>query len=211
MENSSNESTKTAYNRLAENYENRWRQYLSHTHEIFLSKLSPDKHDILLDLSCGTGLLASQLLDKGFTFDRLVLNDLSEEMLSIARQRLEKKSKKIRFSNHSVSSLPFESQSFTKILCLNSFHHYPDQSSAIRECRRLLKPGGQLNLLDWNNSGLFKAVNFAIKQYSPEMINTCSFRQAKDYLKNNSFTIHEEMEWYWRYWKFFSFKAIKKV
>lgn len=143
-----NDSTKTAYNQLADKYENRWRLYLSHTHEVFLSQFSSDKDDILLDLSCGTGLLASQLIDRGFTFDRIVLNDLSEEMLSIARQRLEGKSKKISFSNHTASALPFPSRSFTKIICLNSFHHYPDQSSAVRECHRLLKPGGKFYLLD---------------------------------------------------------------
>lgn len=153
-------------------------------------------------------MLASQLVNRNYNFNRLVLNDISENMLSIAKQRM-KETSGIEYSNKDVTELPFKDNSFTKILCLNAFHNYPDQVSVIRESHRILKSDGKLFLLDWNNSGFFKLVNFLISYSTQEIINTRSMREASQLFKNHSFSVSDEQKWYWGYWKLFYFIATK--
>lgn len=198
--------TSDAYDRRADAYENRWKRYLEHTHHAFLARLETSPDDIILDLSCGTGLLARQMIDRGYRFGRMVLNDISDRMLASARRRLGD-NPAIGFTAHEASDLPFDGGSFTKILCLNAFHHYRDKQAAAAECRRVLRPGGQLFILDWNNSGFFRPVNFVISRTVSGHIDTCSMTEADDIFTACDFSTAGHHEWYWYYWKFFSFKA----
>lgn len=200
-------STTEAYDNLADNYESRWKKYLTHTHEAFLSSLKTSENDTILDISCGTGLLAQQLVDQKFAFNRLILNDISKEMLNIAKQRL-RDIPRISFSQNEASQLPLAEHSLNKILCLNALHHYPNPIAVIQECRRVLRPEGKLYILDWNNSGFFRLINFFIRLSVPETISTLSLAEAEQLCRQESFTVHNQREWYWRYWKFYQFIAI---
>ena len=71
--------------------------------------------------------------------------------------------------------------------CANSFHHYPHQDLAVREMRRVLRPGGRLILVDGYRVGAHaieaKAASYArrweaeIKQY--EAGSNISLQTAK--------------------------------
>lgn len=197
-----------SYNQEAESYEKAWSSYLNHTHRHFLEELQTSPDDIILDASCGTGLLAQQLITAGFPFDKLVLNDIAEEMLQQAKDRLGKHPD-ISFSRQSVHDLEFKSQAFSKILCLNAFHNYFDQQKTINCFKDLLQSEGQLLLLDWNNSGLFRPVNWLIQQWVPEHIDTKSLPEMEKLLLEAGFQIHHKKQWYYKYWKFFFIKAEK--
>ncbi|HKW49579.1 MAG TPA: class I SAM-dependent methyltransferase [Gemmatimonadaceae bacterium] len=41
-----------------------------------------------------------------------------------------------------AEELPWASQSMDRVLCINAFHHFVDKSAFLRECRRVLRPGG---------------------------------------------------------------------
>lgn len=45
-----------------------------------------------------------------------------------------------------AEALPFESQSFDKVLCLDTLEHVQDEAKAIDEIHRVLKPGGSVIL-----------------------------------------------------------------
>jgi ubiquinone/menaquinone biosynthesis C-methylase UbiE len=197
-----------AYNGIAQTYEQRWAAYLRHTHRTFLQQLKLSKSDHILDLSSGTGLLASELIQAGLPFTRLVLNDPSSEMLNVARNRLPSRPD-IEFSGSLAHELPFGDNSFTQVYSLNAFHHYPFQKQVIAEVFRVLKPGGQLLIQDWNRSGFFRPVNALIRWWVPDYIDTRSYEECRQMVLNEGFSILESRIWNYRYWKFFLMVAEK--
>lgn len=52
------------------------------------------------------------------------------------------------FINGDSEHLPFPDESFDVLTCSHSFHHYPHQAAAVREMKRILRPGGRLMLID---------------------------------------------------------------
>lgn len=198
------EIDKTArwYNKRASKYEEKWARYLFHTHESFLKFFECEGKDRILDISAGTGLLAKYLLDRGYAFSEMVLNDVSEEMLRIARHRFEG-NPSISFSEESSEELRFEDQSFDRVISINSFHHYNNQEKVISEIRRVLKPGGKVYILDWNRKGIFNLVNYGIDLFSDETIQTLNIDEIGKMLEGSSFRIEEQKEWRYSYWNFY--------
>lgn len=95
----------------------------------------------VLDLGCGAGVVLEGLLDAGFT--NLTGVDLSADMLELAERRL------ARFDPCTFTlreagcfSLPFPDHTFDAVLCMGVFGYFDDVDAALREIRRVLKPGG---------------------------------------------------------------------
>lgn len=200
--------TANGYNQNAHRYEKRWQQYLSHTHQQLLKQLQTDANDVILDASCGTGLLAHHLIRKEYPFKTLVLNDISTEMQQRAQERLGERPT-ISFTNQPVQNLDFNAKSYSKILCLSAFHNYTDQKKVIRHFWNVLQPGGKLYLLDWNNSGWFRPINWMIAQWASEYIDTRSMQEISYLLSQAQFELLLQKEWYFRYWKFYLVVARK--
>jgi SAM-dependent methyltransferase len=91
--------------------------------------------DCLLDVGGGTGRVAKHL--DPFPCPAWVL-DLSLGMLREARgQRLVP-------CRAVAEGLPFADGAFSRIVAVDSFHHFHDQGAAAREMLRVLAPGGRL-------------------------------------------------------------------
>jgi ubiquinone/menaquinone biosynthesis C-methylase UbiE len=163
--------TINSYNQAADQYEQQWEAYLKHTHHALFTQLITENDDVILDASCGTGLLAKYLVDYNFPFKKLILNDISAQMQQKAKQRLGDHPG-IMFNQQKAGDLWLEGTKVDKIICLSAFHNYPHQKQALQRFYELMHPGGQLYLLDWNNSGWFRPVNWVIKQWVPETFNT---------------------------------------
>jgi ubiquinone/menaquinone biosynthesis C-methylase UbiE len=74
--------------------------------------------------------------------------DLSPEMLDLARLRADELNRAVDLQEADAQALPFPDASFDTVVCTYSLCNVPDDSIAIREMRRALKPGGQLILVD---------------------------------------------------------------
>lgn len=74
--------------------------------------------------------------------------DLSSEMLAIARERAEELGRSVDLREADAQALPFEDASFDTVVCTYSLCNVPDDAVAIREMKRVLKPGGRLILVD---------------------------------------------------------------
>jgi ubiquinone/menaquinone biosynthesis C-methylase UbiE len=88
----------------------------------------------LLDIGCGTGstLSASQ------TYHTAVGCEFSKEAL-----RLSKKRGIELLARSNAEQLPFKSGSFDVVTALDVIEHIDDDEAAIRELRRVMKPGGK--------------------------------------------------------------------
>jgi len=96
----------------------------------------PDRHDLaILDAGCGTGLMLMEMQHLGRTEGV----DISKEALAFCRERgLD------NVREASVLSLPFEQESFDVVTALDVVEHLDDDTGALREWSRVLKPGGRV-------------------------------------------------------------------
>jgi SAM-dependent methyltransferase len=103
----------------------------------------------MLDVGCGTGSLLT-LLARDERAELLVGLDYAKEMVRRAADKsaASEHAEKLQVINGDSERLPLADQSFDIVTCCNSFHHYPHQAAAIREFRRVLRPGGRLVLID---------------------------------------------------------------
>lgn len=200
--------TAEGYNQNANRYEKRWKKYLAHTHQRLLKHLHTKGDDVILDASCGTGLLAQHLISEAYPFKKLVLNDISTDMQQKAKERLGEKPD-VLFTQQPVQNLDLEAESHAKVLCLNAFHNYTNQIEVLEQFWHILQPGGKVYLLDWNRSGWFLPVNWMINHWASEYINSRSLEEISHLLSEAQFELLLQKEWYFRYWKFFLIVAQK--
>ena len=91
----------------------------------------------ILDLGCGTGELARALAGQGFQVTGI---DISEASLAVAREQ----NPGVSFQNADMTALPFPNSHFDAVIAMTSLEFCRDKITALREIKRVLKPGGYL-------------------------------------------------------------------
>jgi SAM-dependent methyltransferase len=104
----------------------------------------PGNRDGVLDLGCGPGLWTIELARRGCT--RIVAADLTENALTLARQRCETYGIAARFSRENAERMTFPDASFSHVNCQGVIHHAPSAEACVREIARVLRPGGTASL-----------------------------------------------------------------
>ena len=94
----------------------------------------------VLDVGAGTGTLSLQVLARGVEPARLTLIDQSEPMLSKARAKPQLAHATIVCKDAHV--LPFESESFDRVVSSGSIYYFPKPVVALREQMRVVRRGG---------------------------------------------------------------------
>ncbi|RQH10708.1 methyltransferase domain-containing protein [Bradyrhizobium sp. RP6] len=103
-----------------------------------LDRVAPGRGDSMLDVACGTGVVARLAQQRGHA-GRIVGIDLNKAMLAVARA----KSGSVEWIEGSALDLPFDARSFDVVLCQLGLQFFPDRSLALREMVRVLKPRGR--------------------------------------------------------------------
>ena len=102
---------------------------------------------IILDLSCGTGLVARRLAQQKIS-EYLIALDYSEKMLQVLRKRLEREKifnpENFTIIRGDAESLPFLANSLDAIYAGAAMHCWENPQRGIEEVYRTLKPGGKL-------------------------------------------------------------------
>lgn len=104
-------------------------------------------HRRILDACCGTGELTELLRQKILPGGCITGVDFCDSMLEIARQR-HRAVKNVRYEAGNIQQLAFSDASFDAVYNCFSLRNLRDISGAIKEMCRVIKPGGQLIIID---------------------------------------------------------------
>jgi SAM-dependent methyltransferase len=117
----------------------------------------PRTGERVLDLACGTGVVARLATRYVGMAGGVVGLDVNRAMLSVAAEV--SPHAQIRWSAASALALPFTNRAFDLILCQQGLPFFPDPMRALREMHRVLRPDGRTALIVWR--GLRHSPGFA--------------------------------------------------
>jgi ubiquinone/menaquinone biosynthesis C-methylase UbiE len=106
----------------------------------------------VLEVGCGTGTLLLMIAEQHAGVSVIGL-DPDPRALARARHKAAIASRSIRLDRGFADALPYADGSFDRVLSSFMFHHLADseeRQQTLREIRRVLKPGGRLELLDFS-------------------------------------------------------------
>jgi len=154
-----------------------WYRSLHHLLLNIVQSLSLPKSSQILDAGCGTGGFTNELSSLG----QVTGLDISPLALGLAK----KKYPKIRFIKSSVNKLPFNKNLFDLVTSISVlYHRQVDDSKALREICRVLRPKGYIIIIlpafSWAYSNHDQAVH-GKKRYT--------LSQAINILKKSGFKV----------------------
>jgi ubiquinone/menaquinone biosynthesis C-methylase UbiE len=147
----------------------------------------PDRETVLLDVGSGLGGAALRLAEKvGCSVTGL---DLVESNVQIASATAERRglTELVRFQQGDATDLPFDDNSFTMIWGQDAWAHVPDRALLLKECARVLAPGGRIVFADFLLIG--REDDFYHTTLLPELVCPSyeTFEGYRGFLEDNGF------------------------
>jgi ubiquinone/menaquinone biosynthesis C-methylase UbiE len=105
--------------------------------------------DRVLDVACGTGIVARCAKERLGPQSVVVGVDVSPPMIAVASER----GPTVDWRVGSADALPIvDSQRFDVVLCQQGLQFFPDKPAALREMRRVLAPAGRVAISCWRSA-----------------------------------------------------------
>lgn len=100
----------------------------------------------ILDCGAGTGSTALLALEKVGASGKVVLYDMSDGLLAVARKRIKAAgfSDRVEFVKGDLHDLPFDDNSFDVVFSTYSMCPISDPEKGVKELYRVTKPGGRI-------------------------------------------------------------------
>ena len=148
--------------------------------------LDPSDDDRVLDVGCGTGFATEGLLERT---ERVHGLDQSRHQLERAWAKFGKNDR-VRFYRGDAERLPFADDAFDAVWSSGSIEYWPDPVAALREFRRVVRPGGGVLVVgpDAPHSSVFERVADAIMLFYDEegadrMFDAAGFEQFEHHIQ----------------------------
>jgi ubiquinone/menaquinone biosynthesis C-methylase UbiE len=104
-----------------------------------LRRAAPRAGEAVLDLACGTGVVARAVAPMVGRQGEVTGLDVSPSMLEVARTRAAAERLPIAWKEGSALELPFPEQWFDLVVCQQGLQFFPDHLAALKEVRRVLR------------------------------------------------------------------------
>jgi demethylmenaquinone methyltransferase/2-methoxy-6-polyprenyl-1,4-benzoquinol methylase len=124
-----------------------------------------------LDLCCGTGDMTFALEKRAQGKAKIVGADFAHPMLCRAASKSEKRDKALNWIEADALRLPFADGSFGLVTTAFGFRNLADYNAGLREILRVLRPGGQVGILECSEpEGVFgKLYGVYFRQVLPKI------------------------------------------
>jgi ubiquinone/menaquinone biosynthesis C-methylase UbiE len=146
----------------------------------FISLLDIQRNDHILEVGFGPGTVLQAISD--IDTDGFIAGiDASPLMVKQASKRNAAAvgAGRMQLQQGFVQSLPYEDESFDKVVSINSVHIWPDKSVGVKEIRRVLKPGGLIALAlqppQTRDEGKIRQLGVELV----ELLNATSFQRTR--------------------------------
>ena len=116
----------------------------------------PEGGDVL-EVAPGPGFLSIEMAKTGRL--RVTGLDISKTFVEIARRNADDVGVRVDFQNGNASQMPFADQSFDFLVCRAAFKNFSDPVGALREMRRVLRPGRKGVVIDLRRDVSMKEIN----------------------------------------------------
>ncbi len=124
----------------------------------------------VLDLASGVGDPALSIASAIAPSGHVTATDLGPGMISLAAELARNQGiANIEFREANAESLPFSDSSYDRLTCRFGVMFFPDLARSLRECLRVLKPGGRAVLVAWGkrDQPLFSATVGVLLKHVP--------------------------------------------
>ncbi len=168
---------------LSMNIDKRWRRIAVNLMDL--------KRDVtVLDLATGTGDVAIEIMRQSRAKLDVVGVDFTQAMLIAATGKTQQKKDTATFDfvNAPAESLPLKNDLFDYCTIAFGIRNVVDKQLALNEMARVLKPGGEVIILEFSKPGnpMFKAIyNFYFFQVLPSVGGIFSKKGAYSYLPDS--------------------------
>lgn len=120
----------------------------------------------IVDVACGTGIVARLVAEKVGKSGSVVGVDLNAGMIEVAKQNSPMTGPNVEWRQGDVTALPFPDASFDFAFCQQGLQFFPEKLEALKEIRRVLAPGKTVVLTVWSAvSPLASAIADALNRY----------------------------------------------
>ncbi|MGH7472108.1 MAG: class I SAM-dependent methyltransferase [Longimicrobiales bacterium] len=109
----------------------------------------PRPGERVLDVGCGTGIVARQVASRLGARGAVTGLDLSPNMLTVARAAAAREGVAIEWREGSAEQLPFPESSFDLVLCQFALMFFADKATALGEMRRVATGKGRVLVSVW--------------------------------------------------------------
>ncbi len=173
--------SRVPYQRCARWYDTLIEPFNKGLRQIGLEMCPPSQGMRVLDVGCGTGTHLDLYQLGGCQVFGI---DSSKAMLDMARQKLGQRAT-LHLGN--AAEMPYEDKFFDLILITLVLHEMPNtvRSAVVREIKRIVKPGGQILVIDYYNGPvrfpkgwLFKGIITLIERFA----GVEHFKNYRDFL-----------------------------
>jgi ubiquinone/menaquinone biosynthesis C-methylase UbiE len=116
-----------------------------------MNEIVPKTNPLVLDVATGTGRLPAALCRLPYFDGHIIACDPSRKMLAQAIGKLADEQERVHFLRCPAENLPFAAATFDVVTCLEALEFTTKPAIALRECIRVLKPGGLLLITNRRN------------------------------------------------------------
>jgi ubiquinone/menaquinone biosynthesis C-methylase UbiE len=123
--------------------------------------------DRVLDVACGTGIVARMAAERVGVAGAVTGLDLNPGMIRVARSVPAPSGAPVTWVEGSALKMPLPDTSFDVVLCQQGFQFFPDQRAGLSEFRRVLVGGGRILLSVWEGETPYtRALSTAVERHA---------------------------------------------
>jgi SAM-dependent methyltransferase len=135
---------------------------------VLLDRAAIPEGGSVLDVATGPGTIAQMAAKRVGPRGHVDGVDISPQMIAEARGKtFPDDSAPIDYGVAPADALPFSAATFDVVTCQQGLQFFPDQAAALREMRRVLRPGGRVAVAMWVDSqamALFASFHWAFQE-----------------------------------------------